>query len=307
MRSIDGIASKFRILRKMSIESSVLPEFEASLVPAANVASVPQRSPLRYPGGKTWLVPHIRKWLEDPVSTLIEPFAGGGIVALTAVMEELTNQALMVDLDRNLSSFWRAVLEHSEGLIERIQSFTLSQESVKRIDREAPQSILDHGFRTLVLNRTRYGGILTPDASLIKIGENGAGISSRWYPETLVNRVRAIAEYSDKLLFCESDGVRFLELLCERPDTAFFVDPPYTAEGGKQAGTRLYAHNRVDHTRIFAALAESQASFLMTYDYSAEIIKLVRKHEFHAARVEMKSRRHSKIPELLITRNRLFT
>ena len=26
-----------------------------------NVASVPQRSPLRYPGGKTWLVPARRK------------------------------------------------------------------------------------------------------------------------------------------------------------------------------------------------------------------------------------------------------
>lgn len=291
----------------MSFESSVLPEFEISLIPAANVASVPQRSPLRYPGGKTWLVPHIRKWLEDPVNTLVEPFAGGGIVALTAVMENLSNQALMVDLDRNLSSFWRAALEYSEDLIECIQSFTLSQESVIRISQEAPQSILDQGFRTLVLNRTRYGGILAPDASLIKIGENGAGIGSRWYPETLVNRLRAIAEYSDNLLFCESDGVRFLELLCDRPDTAFFVDPPYTAEGGKQAGTRLYTHNSVDHTRIFAALAESRANFLMTYDCSSEIIKLVRKYEFQAVRVEMKSRRHSKIPELLITRNRLFT
>lgn len=291
----------------MSFESSVLPEFETSLVPAANVASVPQRSPLRYPGGKTWLVPHIRKWLEDPVNTLVEPFVGGGIVALTAVMEGLSNQALMVDLDRNLSSFWRAALEHSEGLIERIQSFTLSREAVECIDQEAPQSVLDHGFRTLVLNRTRYGGVLTSGASLIKIGENGAGIGSRWYPKTLVTRLKAIAECSDKLLFCESDGVRLLELLCDRPDTAFFVDPPYTAEGGKQAGTRLYTHNNVDHTRIFAALAESQANFLMTYDCSSEIIKLIRKHEFHAARVEMKSRRHAKIPELLITRNRLFT
>lgn len=26
-----------------------------------NVASVPQRSPFRYPGGKTWLVPVVRK------------------------------------------------------------------------------------------------------------------------------------------------------------------------------------------------------------------------------------------------------
>jgi len=28
-----------------------------------NVASVPQRSPFRYPGGKTWLVPLVRQWL----------------------------------------------------------------------------------------------------------------------------------------------------------------------------------------------------------------------------------------------------
>ena len=44
-----------------------------------NVASVPQRSPLRYPGGKTWLVPEIRKFLkglEFRPEVFIEPFAG---------------------------------------------------------------------------------------------------------------------------------------------------------------------------------------------------------------------------------------
>ncbi len=274
---------------------------------AANVASVPQRSPLRYPGGKTWLVPHIRKWLADPVDILIEPFAGGGVVALTAVMEDLAKRALMVELDRDVSSFWRSVLEHSEELIERIQSFIPSRDGVERIAHAASRSVLDHGFRTLVLNRTRYGGVLTPKASLIRSGENGAGISSRWYPDTLVDRIKNIAEHSDKLLFCESDGVRLLELLCDRPGAAFFVDPPYTAKGGKQPGTRLYNHNNLDHARIFAALAESQANFLMTYDCSSEIIALVRRHEFHAALVEMKSRSHLRMPELLITRDRLFT
>lgn len=91
------MASKFRILYQMSLKSSILEEFSTSITPVANVASVPQRSPLRYLGGKIWLVPHIRnirKWLADPVNTLVEPFASGGIVSLTAVMEKLANQAL---------------------------------------------------------------------------------------------------------------------------------------------------------------------------------------------------------------------
>ncbi len=90
--------------------------FRRSAIPAVNVATVPQRSPLRYPGGKTWLVPHIRKWLAEPVGLLVEPFAGGGIDSLTAVMERLTKRAVMVELDRDVAAFWHAALEHPEEL-----------------------------------------------------------------------------------------------------------------------------------------------------------------------------------------------
>jgi hypothetical protein len=47
-----------------------------------NVASVPQRSPFRYPGGKTWLIPYVRRWLSSitpPLQELIELFAEGRI------------------------------------------------------------------------------------------------------------------------------------------------------------------------------------------------------------------------------------
>ena len=57
--------------------------FPMSPIPAVNVACVPQRSPLRYPSGKTWLIPHVRAWLGSlctPPELLLEPFAGGAIV-----------------------------------------------------------------------------------------------------------------------------------------------------------------------------------------------------------------------------------
>ena len=63
-----------------------------------NVSSVPQRSPFRYPGGKTWLVPYIRDWLgskRTQPSRLIEPFAGGAIVSLTAAFEGLADMSFL--------------------------------------------------------------------------------------------------------------------------------------------------------------------------------------------------------------------
>lgn len=282
--------------------------FPVSDLPAVNVASVPQRSPLRYPGGKTWLVPHIRKWLSGAgAQVLTEPFAGGGIVSLTAVMEDLVERAIMIEIDHDVAAFWRAALRGDGNLADKVLGFELTRDAVDRICVEQPQSVEEHGFRTLVLNRTRNSGILAPGASLIRTGENGKGISSRWYPETLANRLRMIASYSDRISFHEDDGVKLLEPLLQRlgDQAAVFVDPPYTA-GGKRAGARLYSHNHIDHGRLFEVLKRTGANFLMTYDSAPEIVGLIQQHEFHAVTVMMKNSHHNTMKELVITRDPLF-
>ncbi|MFH0938596.1 MAG: DNA adenine methylase [Planctomycetota bacterium] len=78
-----------------------------------NVASVPQRSPFRYPGGKTWFVPTFRDWIKNHYpkpEILIEPFAGGGIISLTALFEELVSRVVMVELDDEIAAVWQAVV-----------------------------------------------------------------------------------------------------------------------------------------------------------------------------------------------------
>ena len=276
-----------------------------SSIPAVNVASVPQRSPLRYPGGKTWLVPHIRHWLAESCGILVEPFAGGGIVSLTAVMEGLTERALMVDLDRDVAAFWRAALMHGDELVERVLTFDVTRENVAELEQQRPACVVDHAFRTLVLNRTRRGGVLAAGASLTRSGENGKGIASRWYPETLAKRLAAISEHTDRLTFCEGDGAAVLEITANIDAVRMFVDAPYTA-GGKRAGSRLYAHNDVNHRRIFETLAAAGTDFVMTYDCCDEIVELVAEHRFCAVTVEMRNGHNSRISELVITRDRLF-
>ena len=156
------------------------------------------------------------------------------------------------------------------------------------------------------MNRTRRGGVLAPGASLNKRGENDNGIASRWYPDTLAKRLRDISHYSERLLFYEGDGVAMLEMFADKCGVRLFIDPPYTALGGKRAGARLYTHNLVDHGRIFQVLAESGADFLMTYDCSPEIESLVRAHGFEVVVIEIKNSHHARVPEFVISRDRLF-
>ena len=279
-------------------------EFPTSRIPVVNVASVPQRSPLRYPGGKTWLVPHIREWLRrtEP-EILIEPFAGGAIVSLTAVMEDLVSTALLVELDRDVAAFWRAALESGPKLQAWIGRFEPTLARMRELERTPPATVTEHGFRTLVLNRTRRGGVLAPGASFTRQGEKGRGLRSRWYPETLIKRLAAIREHADRIVFVEGDGLKLLPvwLRGREAEAAVFLDPPYTARGGKRAGTRLYAHAAIDHAGLFSLLAEHRPNFLMTYDPAPEIIELVRVHGFHAVRLAMKNGHHNRVSEIVIT------
>ena len=83
---------------------------------AVNVASVPQLSPFRYPGGKTWFVPRLREWLLNQPKKpkrLVEPFAGGGIVSLTSVSENLVESAHLVELDWEIAAVWAIIVASS--------------------------------------------------------------------------------------------------------------------------------------------------------------------------------------------------
>ena len=277
-------------------------KFYPSRLQAVNVSTIPLRSPLRYPGGKTWLIPHIRKWLSKARSAvLVDPFAGGGIVPLTAVMEGLVERCVMVELDRDVAAFWWDALHRTDTMIRQIREFRPTHKNVTDLELQETS-----GFRTLVLNRTRNAGILAPGASFIKNGESGKGIQSRWYPETLMRRLSDISNHARKITFYEDDGIRVLESMVSSGDKAsVFLDPPYTA-GGKRAGTRLYAHNSIDHSTLFQLLADSSMNFLMTYDHVPEIVDLIQLHRFRAVSVCMKNAHHNYVPELVITRDLLF-
>jgi DNA adenine methylase len=278
---------------------------------AINIATVPHRSPFRYPGGKTWLVPYIRAWLfakpESP-DMLIEPFAGGGIVGLTVAAERLAKHVLLVELDDDVAAVWQTMLEgDADWLVTKITSFEVAPESVRSVLAKTGSHALpatsrtraEKAFQTILKNRVNRGGILAPGAGLVKTGENGKGLASRWYPETLKKRILAIVAMRDRLRFIHGDGIQVMEQNAHRKNAVFFVDPPYTA-GGKNAGSRLYTHWQLDHEELFRVTNTLAGDFLMTYEDADEVRDLAAKHGFDTEVIAMKTTHHAHLSELLI-------
>lgn len=271
-----------------------------------NVATVPQRSPFRYPGGKTWLVPAIRRWLASLPSrpaVLIEPFAGGAAVGLTAAFEKLVDHVTLVELDEQIAAVWRTILgEDGVWLAQAIAEFALTSDNVDSLLAKDASTVRERALQTIVRNRVNRGGILAAGAGRLRFGENGKGIASRWYPETLKRRILAITALRPRFTFIHGDGFDILRQNAHRADAVFFIDPPYTA-GGKRAGARLYRYAEVDHEELFRAASALAGDFLMTYDHTEEIRALANRFELDAEPIAMKSTHHAAMTELLVGRN----
>jgi DNA adenine methylase len=267
-----------------------------------NVSSVPQRSPFRYPGGKTWFVPYLRDWLRSKPklpTRFIEPFAGGGIVSLTVAFERLAKHVVFAELDPGVAAVWRVVLNgQAEWLAKEILGFELTLGNVRKVLDAPAETVRDKAFHTILRNRVQRGGIMAAGAGLIKAGENGRGLLSRWYPETLARRIREINHLKDRLTFVEGDGFVLLEEQKSDRDAVYFIDPPYTL-----AARRLYTKWQIDHRRLFTAMRACKGDFLMTYDNTPEIVALAAEFNFEAQPVAMKNTHHAKMTELLIGRD----
>ena len=286
------------------LQPSLFPEFDMvnkkkSIV---NVASVPQRSPFRYPGGKTWLIPIARKWFSSASDNaeLIEPFAGGGIISLTAAAENYFNHIIMTELDEDVAAVWETIFSANDydWLSNKILNFIVTPENINEVELHANEGTKERAFSTIVRNRTNHGGILAKGSGKIKTGEGGKGLSSRWYPETLVRRITEANKLRDKIQFINEDAFKIMRQQQNNSNAYFFIDPPYTI-----AGRRLYNLFDVDHRQVFEIISKLQGHFLLTYDDTTEIRNFAEEFSLSYKTIPMQTTHLIKKEELLISDN----
>lgn len=288
---------------KMEIQLDIFPNNLAQKRDRlVNIASVPQRSPFRYPGGKTWLIPIVRKWLfqkGNPAPILLESFAGGGIVGLTAAFENLANEIIMIELDPEIAAVWQTVFStKNRELANKILGYNLTCSNLKLELEKKPVDLCEVAFQTILKNRTMHGGIIANGSGFIKNGENGKGLSSRWYPETLFNRITNIELISYKVKFECASAYEVILQNQLKPNVFHFIDPPYV-----KAGKRMYRFHEIDHKKLFETVSKLAGPYLMTYDDAPEVRIMCQDFGLNFKSIPMKTTHHLEKRELLISDN----
>jgi DNA adenine methylase len=160
--------------------------FDDTNITFVNVALC--RSAALHPGGKTWIVPRLRRWLSPQIrqqfgltpvrpTRLIEPFAGGSIVSLTTAAEGLTEYVTMVEIDEDVAAVWKTILdgENWQWFAREIETFDLTHENVTAFFARTNLTLREQAFRTILRNRVNRGGIMAQARASLK-GENGRAL-----------------------------------------------------------------------------------------------------------------------------------
>ena len=237
-------------------------------------------SPLRYPGGKAKITPLVNLLMESSGvknGTYIEPFVGGGGVALSLLFNNKVDRIVINDYDVAIYSVWHAILNEADRLIPLIENTPISVEEWKKqkkiyTERNNTYS-LELAFATFYLNRTNRSGIIKA-GPIGGYSQNGNYlIDARYNKSDLVKRIQKISAYKRKIILYNKEIRDFIvNYLPLYDDNSFiYFDPPYFKKGKE-----LYKNffTLTDHSDIAELVCRLNTPWMLTYDDESEIVDL---------------------------------
>lgn len=232
-------------------------------------------SPLRYPGGKTFLFPFFDKVIKEnglQNVTYIEPFAGGAGAALALLFLEKVDKIVINDLDRAIYSFWKSAIYSSNKFIKKIDStpVTIKEWQKQKVIYSNPKAKeFELGFATFFLNRTNVSGILNggPIGGIKQKGNYK--IDARFNKAKLTEKIHQLSSYKNRITVVNEDGVKLIHKYLNKKNAFIYLDPPYFEKG---AALYLNHYKKDNHEMLAEQLNKNaDAYWLLTYDDKKEI------------------------------------
>lgn len=226
------------------------------------------KPPLKWAGGKRWLVPHLAKiWQRHSQRRFVEPFCGG----LAASLGLKPQRAVLNDINPHLINFYRQIqagltitieVRNDEGLFyKHRQRFN---ELIKQDEEQTAQAAELFYF----LNRTCFNGL----CRFNNAGEFNVPFGS--YKK--INYVTDFDQYQTLLenwTFENHD----LESLSMVPDDFVYADPPYDVEFTSYSSGGF---SWEDQERTAELLSKQTGPVILSNQFTPRIEKLYRKLGF---------------------------
>lgn len=244
-------------------------------------------SPLRYPGSKRWLVNYIILAIKSnnlKPRLFIEPFVGGGSVALQLMQGRLVEKVILIDADPWITSFWDVLFYDTDWLIDQIKIIPITLENWSKFKRGNPTNKRAQALTCLFLNRTSFSGILENKVGPIggKRQNSDYKIDCRFPRDTLIERVRNAASNREMIHGIWNcgwdegiDRIREDQKKGRLPDDGlfFYLDPPFF----EKADTLYrYYFREYDHKQLRNFLLTLKDKWILSYD-SAKQVELLYK------------------------------
>lgn len=244
---------------------------------AAKAAKSPRYpSPLRYPGAKREMVPHIVQLLDlnkvEP-DLFVELFAGGASVSLALLWQGRVKKIGLVDADPLIGAFWKTVFWDTEWLVNQVRQVPLSVEKWCEMKGWQPCTRRERALKCLYLNRTSFSGILNDRAGPIggKAQNGEYDIGCRFNRENMMHRIRQVASLHGRVAFVQNtDWQLALQYISAQRaagkmagKVVYYLDPPFFDHA-----ERLYRHvfSSEDHVRLRDNLLAIQDAWILSYD-----------------------------------------
>jgi site-specific DNA-adenine methylase len=244
-----------------------------------------------YPGRKQWFLPKAAQFfLKNPCRTLIEPFAGTGVIGFSLLHAGLIEQLVLVEKDERLVCMLKGLLSDPD-LADRYLSFDCTRENVKTLFREEKSA-----FRYLIQSRCSNRGKFS--------GGLRSVIDSRLCRDMVTANIDRIYEMRDRVTVVDGDGFDVMRAHMRDESVGCFADPPYGADPTTSNGRTIYRHHKVNHPRLLGMLAGWRGPWVLTEDNCRVVRRLAQCHRLHIKPVRMNTSDNIIKKELMITRKR---
>lgn len=236
-------------------------------------------SPLRYPGGKNCIFPFMSKlFYENNLLgvSYAEPYAGGAGLALRLLFEEYVNKIYINDFDRSIYAFWYTIINNSEEFCNWIADVDISVDNWhihKDIQRNANEyDLLELAKSTFFLNRTNVSGVIK-GGIIGGVEQRGKyKIDVRFNKEDLINKIRKIASFRNRISVSNLDGLAFIKKMDrKREDIFIYLDPPYYK---KASDLYMNFYLEKDHENLSRHVRNINKRWMISYDNQDFILNL---------------------------------